>query len=75
MMATKRQAANKRIGQRVIESYAKKAVRALFAAVEKPNSNYAYKKAVQAIAKLGTLAELFEDAASRNYRVVRLGRR
>ena len=62
-----------RIGERAIESSAKRAIAALFDAVKKPNSNRAYEKAVRSIAHLRALAHLFEDAAARNYRIIRLG--
>jgi hypothetical protein len=73
-MATKRKPA-KRIGQKAILRSTKQAVDNLFQAVAKPKSNRAYDQALKAITELGTLANLFEEAAARKYRVIRLGHR
>lgn len=65
--------AKRRIGQRAIHTAAKRAVRALYHAVRLNKSNRAYEKAVREITGLGSLAKLFEEAAARNYRLIRLG--
>lgn len=72
-MAKSRKAARSRIGQRAIITAGKRAVWALFHAVEKPNSKRAYAKALRYIGELGALAQLFEEVAARNYRTIKIG--
>jgi hypothetical protein len=67
-----RETPNKRIGRKAIASY----TRLLLSRIEqyhKRPTKTAQQRYLAAVQSLAALAVLFEDAAARNYRVIRLG--
>lgn len=68
----RRAAANRRVGRRAIVRYTRQLVMRVDGYLAKPTKR-AERRYLDAVQSLGALALLFEEAAARNYRVIRLG--